>query len=195
MTLRRICVYCGSREGNKPIYTEVALQLGRELAERKIELVYGGAAVGVMGAVANGVLEAGGKVTGVLPKMLTHKEVAHSFVTELIIVETMHQRKQIMYELSDAFIALPGGLGTFEELCEILTWQQLGTHQKPTGILNVAGYYDPMLKMFDMATSNDFLSDEHRNMIVTAESVQEIFNKFDAYVPPKLPFWMRESQT
>lgn len=195
MTFQRICVYCGSRDGKKPIYKQAAYALGQELARRKIELVYGGASIGVMAAVANAVLEFGGKVTGVLPKMLTHKEIAHSHVTELIIVESMHQRKQIMYELSDAFVALPGGLGTFEELCEILTWQQLGTHQKPTGILNIDGYYDPLLKMFDKARDEDFVSQEHRNMIVEADSAETLFQKFENYIPPDLPFWVKETQT
>lgn len=193
--MKRICVYCGSRDGNQPAYQQAAKEFGTLLAQRKIELVYGGASVGIMGIVANAVLAAGGNVIGVLPKMLTHREIAHADLSHLIIVDSMHERKMKMFELSDAFVALPGGLGTFEELCEILTWQQLGTHRRPCGVLNVNGFYDPLLSMFQKSFQEGFMDEAHLNMVVVAKEGQELLTKFQNYVPPPLPFWMSQDQT
>src|ERR1041384_3548938 len=165
--LKRVCVFCGSNTGSGPAYVEAAESLGKLLAERKMGLVYGGGKVGLMGKIADAVLGAGGEVIGVIPQSLMRKEIAHAGLTELRVVDSMHQRKALMAELSDAFIALPGGFGTFEEFCEILTWTQLGLQRKPCGILNVAGYYDHLLKLFDHAVAERFLKPEHRGIVIS----------------------------
>lgn len=171
--IRSICVYCGSSPGKNPKYVDFALEFGGALAKNGYSVIYGGASIGVMGAVADGALKEDGVVIGVLPKLLTKKEVAHPNLTQLIIVENMHQRKQKMFDLADAFVALPGGLGTLEELCEILTWQQLGVHMKPTCVLNLDGYYDPLIKMLDHAHNEGFLSYAHRSMVLEARSIEQ----------------------
>lgn len=158
--LRRICVFCGSRPGKRPEYLERATELGVALAHRRIDLVYGGSNIGLMGAVADAVLARGGKVTGVIPRRLQDREIAHQELTELRVVETMHQRKALMEELSDGFIALPGGFGTLEEILEITTWMQLGIHHKPIGLLDVEGYYHPLLELIRHGVEEGFIPPE-----------------------------------
>jgi uncharacterized protein (TIGR00730 family) len=157
MSFKRVCVYCGSREGSRPAYAQAARDLGAELARRGLGLVYGGGRIGLMGVLADAVLAAGGTVTGVIPRALVSKEVAHLELKDLRIVGSMHERKALMAELSDAFIALPGGFGTLEEIFEVLTWSQLRLHQKPCGLLNVEGFYDSLLAFLDHAVREDFL--------------------------------------
>ncbi|MGA8599671.1 MAG: TIGR00730 family Rossman fold protein [Bryobacteraceae bacterium] len=163
---RSVCVFCGSSSGFRSVYKAAAADLGRLLANRGIRLVYGGGHVGLMGVVADSALAAGGEVTGVMPQALIDREIGHNGLTEMRIVTSMHERKALMADLSDAFIALPGGHGTLDEFCEILTWAQLGIHAKPCGILNVAGYYDPLLEMFSRAVEEGFLKAVHRDMIL-----------------------------
>jgi uncharacterized protein (TIGR00730 family) len=164
--LKRVCVFCGSNPGLRADYRIAAQDLAVALAHHGFGLVYGGGNVGLMGHVADAMLEAGGQVIGVIPRALRDKEVAHQGVTELRVVDTMHQRKAMMHELSDAFIALPGGFGTLDEFFEILTWSQLGIHAKPCGLLNVAGYYDSLLAMLDHAVGEGFLWPAHRRMVI-----------------------------
>jgi uncharacterized protein (TIGR00730 family) len=164
--MRSVCVFCGSNPGRRPEYLASAAGLGRELANRGIRVVYGGAQVGTMGALADAVLDAGGEITGVIPEHLVSAEIAHPRLRDLRVVGSMHERKALMAELSDAFIALPGGLGTLEEFAEIVTWAQLGLHSKPTGLLNLQGYYDDLLRFLDHASAERFLRPDHREMII-----------------------------
>lgn len=169
MTLRRfrhLCVFCGSSPGHDPVYTSTARDVGRLLARQGIGVVYGGGRTGMMGAVAEAALAAGGTVLGIIPEALLRREIAHEGLTELRVVRSMHERKQMMADESDGFLALPGGFGTFEEFCEILTWAQLGIHAKPCGLLNVAGYYDPLIALFDRAVAEGFLRKRHRALVV-----------------------------
>ncbi|MCC7371703.1 MAG: TIGR00730 family Rossman fold protein [Chloroflexi bacterium] len=186
--LRRICVFCGSRPGVRPEYLALARQLGSLLAERRIGLVYGGASVGVMGAVADATLRGGGEVIGVIPQALVRPEVAHDHLTELRVVATMHERKALMAELSDAVIALPGGFGTFEELFETLTWSQLGIHNKAFGILNVGGFYDGLLALVDHAVSEGFIPEPHRALILEDSDPAAMIDRLAVYEPPP-PIW------
>lgn len=163
--MRSIAVFCGSSFGTRPAYAEAARETGKHLATQGITLVYGGGNCGLMGVLADATLEAGGRVTGVIPHSLVTREVAHHGVTSLEVVETMHERKARMAELSDAFLVLPGGFGTFDEFCEILTWRQLGFHQKPLGLLNVERYWDPMLAMFQHASAEGFLRPAHLDLV------------------------------
>lgn len=165
--VRRICVFCGSSPGARPCYATAAKLLARYLAANRIGIVYGGGNVGLMGTLADSALEAGGEVIGVIPRFMVEKERAHTGLTELRVVHSMHERKALMADLSDAFIALPGGFGTFEEFCEILTWAQLGLHGKPCGILNVEGYYDLLLSFFDRATGEQFVKPAHRRLVIS----------------------------
>ncbi|OGW34144.1 MAG: Rossman fold protein, TIGR00730 family [Nitrospirae bacterium GWC2_56_14] len=183
-TLRTICVYCGSSIGREASYAEQARLLGTTLARRGYGLVYGGAQIGLMGIIADAVLEAGGKAVGVMPKALLEKEVGHSGLTEFHVVESMHDRKALMAELADGFVALPGGIGTFEELFEIWTWAQLGFHRKPCGLLNVAGYYDHLVAFLDHAAAEGFVKEAQREMLIVAESVDELLARFERYMPP-----------
>lgn len=183
----RICVFCGSRVGDDPRFAQAAVETGRALAARGIELVYGGGRVGMMGEVADAVLAAGGRATGVIPRRLARREVAHEGLTELIVVETMHERKATMGRLSDAFLALPGGFGTLEEFCEVVTWTQLGIHAKPSGLLNVAGYFDPLLAMFDRSVEHGFVSPETRAIVLSADGVAEILDLLTAALPAAEP--------
>ena len=187
MTARfgRICVFCGSSSGSRPAYTEAARRLGRLLAERGIRLVYGGSHLGLMGTVADAVLAAGGAVTGVIPRMLVEKEAAHRQLADLRVVGSMHERKALMAELADGFIAMPGGFGTLEEFCEMLTWAQLGVHRKPCGLLNVEGFYDPLLALLDHAVRERFLKPVNRDLLL-AETVPETLLDRMARVPPPL---------
>ncbi len=172
--MKSICVFCGSRTGKKPAYTEAAKALGKALAERGLGLVFGGGHVGLMGVVADAVLDHGGAVTGVIPDFLVARELAHPRLSELIVVNSMHERKAIMAERSDGFIAMPGGFGTFEEFCEVLTWGQLSLHAKPMGLLNVNGYYDPLLSLFDQALTQDFLSAKNRALVLEAPQPEQL---------------------
>ncbi|NKB34035.1 MAG: TIGR00730 family Rossman fold protein [Pseudomonadales bacterium] len=188
--MKRICVYCGSAVGASPVYVEAAERLAVELVERNIELVYGGAQVGVMGAIANAVLNAGGTVIGVLPVGLFRTEVPHAGLTELVEVNSLHERKAKMAELSDAFIALPGGLGTLEELFEILTWAQLGLHKNPVGLLNINGFYDKLLEYLNHAAAEKFIRPQHRDMLVVETSIAAMLEKFKSYKPPSGQKWV-----
>lgn len=165
--MESVCVFCGSSRGAHPEYGEAARQIGRAVAARGLTLVYGGGNVGLMGEVADAVVAAGGRVVGVIPQSLAEWEVAHTGLSELHIVGSMHERKQQMAEMADAFIALPGGIGTFEELFEILTWAQLGLHQKPCAVLNVRGYFDPLLTLLDRAVEEQFLLPQHRALLLS----------------------------
>ena len=188
--MRRICVFCGSSLGARPVYAEVARALGALLAARGIGLVYGGAKVGLMGAIAGAALSAGGEVIGVMPEPLVLKEVAHAGLTELRVVKSMHERKAMMADLSDGFIALPGGFGTFEELCEVLTWAQLGLHRKPCGILNVDGYFDSLLQLFDHAVEEQFLRGAHRAMLITGGDAGSLIDRLLTYEHPRVDKWI-----
>lgn len=186
--MKSICVFCGSRLGSKPIYRETAKAVGQLIAQQQLRLVYGGGNIGLMGVVADAVLEYGGEVVGVIPGHLQEKEVGHAGLTELHVVSTMHERKALMANLSDAFVALPGGFGTFEEFCEILTWAQLDLHRKPCGLLNVDGFYDPLLALFDRAVDEGFLRPEYRSMVLTATDADELLMRMRGYkVDPHFP--------
>jgi uncharacterized protein (TIGR00730 family) len=186
VTMQSVCVFCGSSFGDKPIYRELAERLGRTLANRGLTLVYGGGNVGLMGVVADAALEAGGRVIGVIPQALVDWEVAHDGLTELIVVQSMHERKARMAEASDAFIALPGGYGTFEEFCEVLTWSQLGLHRKPCGVLNVEGYYDPLLALFERAVQDRFLAVEQRDLVLADTDVNALLDRVASYQPVEI---------
>jgi len=190
-----IAVFCGSSEGNDSDVINAAFQLGEHLATKDISLVYGGAKVGLMGQVADGVLAQNGKAIGVIPDFLKRKEVFHPNITELIIVETMHERKLKMHELSNGFIALPGGYGTLEELFEIITWGQLGLHQKPIGILNAKGFFDSMLQFLDTMVTNGFLKQENRDMLLIEDTPKNLLAKMKAYKPTTVPKWIVKEQT
>jgi uncharacterized protein (TIGR00730 family) len=163
--MRRVCVFCGSSQGARPQYRHAVRQLAREIAARGLGLVFGGGAVGLMGIVADEAMAAGAHVIGVIPKALVHREIAHAGLPDLRVVATMHERKATMTELSDAFVAAPGGFGTFEELCEVITWSQLGIHRKPLGLLNVGGFYDPLLALFDRAVADGFIRPSNRHIV------------------------------
>lgn len=188
--IKSIAVFCGSSNGLKKDYIEQAFLLGVGLAERKIRLIYGGAKVGLMGAVANGSLSKGGHVSGVLPDFLQQKELAHEGITDLFIVETMHQRKTKMHELSDAFIALPGGFGTLEELFEIITWAQLGLHQKPIGLLNIDGFYDHLLLLLNQMVNSGFLKETNREMLLIDNNLDHLIQQMEAYEAPTVGKWI-----
>ena len=194
--IQRICVFCGSRPGGRPAYLEAARHLGRLLAERRIGLVYGGASVGVMGAVADAVLTGGGEVIGVIPEALVQRELAHDHLTELRVVSSMHERKALMAELSDAVIALPGGFGTFEELFETITWSQLGIHRKAIGILNVGGFYNGLLSLMDHAIEEGFVPAQHRDLILEADEPEALLDSIAGYEPPApARKWLQPNQT
>ncbi len=194
MKIRSLCVYCGANPGNKPIYLDAAESFARLLAERGIRLVYGGASVGVMGAVANAALEAGGEVVGVIPQALVEREVAHNGLSELIITSSMHERKARMADLADAFVALPGGIGTLEELFEIWTWNQLGLLSKPCGLLNVDGYYETLVRFVDEAVERGFVRDIYRRMLVTAEHGEDLLDAFERYHAPAVVRWVERGE-
>ena len=188
--IKKVCVYCGSGSGSGEVYLKCARELGEEFLIRKIDLVYGGASIGLMGELANTILRGGGKVTGVMPIGLFRREVPHQDLTEMIEVSTMHERKAIMADLSDAFIALPGGFGTVEELFEILTWSQLKIHSKPCGILNTAGYYDKLSEFLTHAADKQFIRAQHETMIVWSESPADLLDKFAYYYPQVETKWL-----
>ena len=192
--MRSIVVFCGSSDGNDPEVLRAASELGRSLANQKITLVYGGAKIGVMGAVAQSTLDTQGKVIGVIPDFLKVKEVVHPGVTELITTENMHERKLLMHELTDGIITLAGGFGTLEELFEMITWAQLGLHQKPIGLLNTNGFYDDLLKMLRKMVTKGFLKQENYDMLLVDDSVEGLLEKMENYHPLPTPKWIKKNQ-
>lgn len=192
--MRKICVYCGSSPGNGNAYLEAAERLAEELVKRDFGLVYGGANVGVMGALANAVMEQGGQVVGIIPEALIRKEVGHPHLTELQVVDSMHERKAAMADQADGFVALPGGMGTLEELFEILTWAQLGFHHKPIGLLNVAGYFDPLVRFLDHSVDQGFISSNHRALLQIHQQPGELLDAFAHYQPPVVERWLRREE-
>ena len=192
---RRICVFCGSSSGARTSYTEAAASLGRYLATHRIGLVYGGGNVGLMGTLADAVLAAGGEVIGVMPRSLVAKEISHRGLTELRVVDSMHERKAQMADLADAFIALPGGYGTFEEFCEVLTWTQLGLHRKPCGILNVDGYYDQLLALFDHAVAEKFLKPANRQIVLADTEPERLVGRLLEHQAPVVEKWIDRKET
>jgi len=193
--MKQITIFCGSSSGNETVFVEQAKILGKLLVKQKIDLVYGGAKIGIMGAVADAVLESGGKVIGVIPTFLRTKEVAHYQLTELIVVETMHERKMKMNELSDGIIALPGGFGTLEELFEILTWAQLGLHQKPIGLLNVNGFYDSLIAMIQTTVDKGFLKELDQQRLLISDNAEELLQKMNSYQAPFVGKWISDETT
>lgn len=187
--MQRICVFTGSNRGVRPEYAQAAQALGATLVRRKLGLVYGGASVGLMGVLADSVLAEGGEIIGVIPRLLTRKEVAHPGLTALYEVETMHERKAMMADLADGFIALPGGFGTFDELFEILTWAQLGLHCKPVGALNVAGYFDPLFTFVQHTVREGFVRDVHLGLLLCADEPEQLLEQFTAYAPTLSSKW------
>lgn len=183
--MKKICVFCGSSFGNNKSYSDTANLLGNLIAKKNIELVYGGASVGLMGEIASAVLKAGGKVTGVIPKQLLEKEIAHTGLNDLRIVGSMHERKSLMADLSDGFIAMPGGFGTLEEVFEVVAWGQLNFHNKPLGLLNVNGYYNNLIKFLDHSVNENFIKPEHRLMILVENYPEVMLTQLQNYIPPK----------
>ncbi|WP_269236849.1 TIGR00730 family Rossman fold protein [Flavobacterium flavigenum] len=192
--MKRITVFCGSSFGTEEIYTQQAVLLGETLAKQNIELVYGGANVGLMGAVADGVLNNGGKAIGVLPDFLRSKEIAHLGLTELILVESMHERKTKMNDLCDGVIALPGGFGTLEELFEMLTWAQLGLHKKPIAILNINGFYDSLIQLTENMVSKGLLKDVNQQMLLVSDNIDDLLNKMKNYKAPTVGKWIEKEE-
>jgi uncharacterized protein (TIGR00730 family) len=195
MDMKRICVFCGSNPGASPVYAETARALAEALAERGLGLVYGGGNVGLMGALADAALAAGAEVIGVIPHALVAREVAHRGLTELREVRSMHERKALMAELADGFIALPGGIGTLEEWFEIWTWAQLGLHAKPFGLLDVAGYYENLLRFLDHVVAERFLHPDHRSNLLVETDSGRLLDRMRAYVPPVIPKWIDRRET
>lgn len=193
--MKRICVFCGSSAGEYSRYLEAASDMGRLLAEEEIGLVYGGSRVGVMGRLAESALEAGGAVVGVIPEALIDREVAHQGLTELRVVASMHERKAVMAELADAFVALPGGLGTLEEFCEVLTWAQLGLHRKPCGVLDVGEYFQPLVALLDHMVREGFLARIHRGMVQVETTPAALLASLRGYEPPQVPRWIDVDET
>lgn len=195
MPLQRVCVFCGSSFGVLPEFSEAARLLGESLAKAGIGLVYGGGNVGLMGVVADAALRAGGEVIGVIPDFLDQREVGHSGLTQLHVVGSMHERKALMEKMSDGFIALPGGIGTFEELFEILTWAQLGVHQKPVGLLDVAGYYQPLKAMLEQAVTSGFLKQETSDLLLKSDSVTSLIKGMQSFQPGMKAAWSHQVKT
>lgn len=193
--MKNIVVFCGSSMGTDSIYEDQAYQLGKTLAESEIGLVYGGAKVGLMGAVASGALQHGGRVVGVLPYFLQTKEVAHDGLTELILVDTMHERKTKMNQLSDGVIALPGGFGTMEELFEMLTWGQLGLHHKPMGLFNINGFYDELIALVQSMVDKGFLKEINRHMLLCHNDIHKLLEQMSNYRPPAVSKWITKETT
>lgn len=188
--MTRLCVFCGSSKGNSASFTAAAQTLGEALAARHIELVFGGSHVGLMGIVADAVLANGGKVTGVLPRFMDDKELAHPKLTKLHIVETMHERKQLMAELADGFVALPGGFGTLEEIFEAITWQQLHLHAHPCGLLNVDGYFDSLIEFLRRTTTDGFVRPGHLDKLIVAAAPGELLDRFARFKPETTEKWI-----
>ncbi len=188
--IRRLAIFCGSNPGARPDYIEAARSFGKLLAERGIGIVYGGSNVGLMAALADAMADELGDIIGVIPRMLVEREVANTTLSDLRIVESMHERKAMMAELADGFVALPGGIGTLEEFFETWTWGQLGMHTKPCGLLNVAGYFDPLLKFLDGAVAEKFVRDVHRAMVVVESDPRALLSRFESYEPPRVVKWI-----
>ena len=188
--MRAICVYCGSSPGRLEVYAGAARALGQALVASDLGLVYGGASIGLMGLIADTVLQLGGRAVGVIPKGLARKEVMHRQLSELHVTQSMHERKTLMAELSDGFIAMPGGIGTFEEIFEIWTWAQLGIHAKPCGLLNVAGYYDALTTFLDHAAAEQFLKPDQRSLLMVEREPQALLDRFGRYQPPSVRKWL-----
>ena len=193
--IHRICVFCGSNTGSDPAYVDAARTLGHIFAREGICLVYGGGSVGLMGELANAVLSSGGQVIGVIPHELWAREVGHRGLTDLRIVDTMHERKAMMADLADAFIALPGGLGTLEEIFEIWTWAQLGLHPKPLGFLDVNGFYAPLMQFLDRAVTERFVRAPHRDIAIIESDPEMLLRRFDTFRPPKVEKWITRDET
>ena len=193
--MKSLCVYCGSSSGRLDAYAQAARALAGAMVERGIRLVYGGAGVGIMGVVADEVLRCGGQAVGVIPESLMCKELAHAGLTELHVTPSMHARKTLMAELADGFVALPGGIGTFEEIFEVWTWAQLGFHGKPCGLLNIAGYYDGLTAFLDHAASEQFVRADQRRMLVVETDPAALLDRFASYTPPVLPKWVGRDET
>jgi hypothetical protein len=190
----RLCVFCGSNPGLEPSYLAMARAMGQVLAREKIALVYGGGAVGLMGAVADAALEGGGEVIGVIPQALMDKEIGHRGLSDLRVVGSMHERKALMAELANGFIALPGGLGTFEELFEVWTWAQLGYHRKPCALLNVAGFYDRLISFLDDVVERGFVKPVHRSMLIVEDEPAALIRAIRGYEPPAVDKWIRAGE-
>jgi hypothetical protein len=188
--VRRVCVFCGSSRGGDPRYAEAARRLARALAVRGAGLVFGGGSIGLMGVLADEALAAGAEVVGVIPHGLAARELAHRGVADMRVVGSMHARKALMAELADGFVALPGGMGTLDELFEIVTWGQLGIHRKPVGVLNVAGYYDPLAALFEHAVAQGFVSGESRRLVLVDEDPERLLERMAAHEPPAVPAWV-----
>ncbi len=193
--IRRICVFCGSSVGSRPSYAAAAGELARVLVQKDISIVYGGGHSGLMGTLADAALQAGGRITGIMPRALVEKERAHLGLPDLRVVDSMHERKALMAEFADAFIAMPGGYGTLEEFCEILTWTQLGLQQKPCGILNVDGYYDHLLQLFDHAVAEQFLRPVHREMVIAAGDPEALVDRLLGYQVPQAEKWLSKAKS
>lgn len=193
--MKKLAVFCGSKDGATPIFRQAATTLGTTLVAHQIGLVYGGSRVGTMGAVADAVLTANGQAIGVLPHFLQEKEIAHPNLTELHLVESMHDRKAKMAELADGFIILPGGPGTMEEFFEVFTWAQLGLHEKPCGILNIDGYYDPLVTLFQQMETQGFLIPEHAAMLIVESDPEQLLERFWTYHAPQVKTYMNTKQT
>lgn len=192
--MKSIVVFCASSFGNSPVYEAVATQVGQTFAQQGIQLVYGGGKVGLMGAVANGALAAGGEVIGVIPHFLNSKEREHTGVTKLIMVDTMHDRKRLMNEYAEGVIALPGGFGTLEELFEMITWGQLGLHRKPVGLLNTNGYYDHLIRFVEHMVNEGLLRQENRDMLLVADTIDVLLDKMERYDAPLVPKWIQKDE-
>jgi uncharacterized protein (TIGR00730 family) len=193
--LKKLAIFCGSSNGASEIYIEGAKKLGKELAKRNITLVYGGASVGIMGAIADSVLSEGGYVIGVMPSFLDNREIAHKNLSELIIVESMHERKSKMAELADGYIALPGGPGTMEEFFEVFTWGQLGLHKKPCGLLNINNYFDLLINFFNQMNKQEFLQEKYLSMLMYDSEPASLIEKFQTYNPPSVKTYIKANQT
>jgi hypothetical protein len=193
--IQSLCVFCGSSPGANPEYAAIGRRLGHLLAERGIRLVYGGGNVGIMGLLADAALERGGEVIGIIPHALMQRELAHNGLTELHITNSMHERKALMAELSDGFIALPGGIGTLEELSEVLTWAQLGLHGKPCGLINTAQFYDAFVSFLDHAVAERFIRPEHRSILMIEEQPEALLDRMERYQPPVVEKWIDREET
>ncbi|HEX7406648.1 MAG TPA: TIGR00730 family Rossman fold protein [Candidatus Binatia bacterium] len=193
--MRRVCIFCGSNNGARTVYVDAARAMGAALARRRIGLVYGGGRVGLMGVVADAVMAGGGEVIGVIPEALVAKEVAHEGLPDLRVVGSMHERKALMAELADAFVALPGGYGTLEEFCEVVTWAQLGFHRKPCGLLNFGGFYDRLLALFDHAVAEHFVRPAHRSLVLEEHDPEHLLDLLASYRPPALEKWLDRDET
>lgn len=192
--MKSIAVFCGSSNGASKVYIDEAKKLGKALAKHNIALVYGGASVGMMGAVADAVLDEGGQVIGVMPRFLEEREIAHKHLSKLIVANSMHERKAKMAELADGFVALPGGPGTLEEFFEIFTWAQLGLHQKPCGLLNINNYFNPLIELFNHMTKEQFLAEKYRSMAIVDNEPNQLLEKFNAFEAPTLKTYSKEKQ-